>query len=336
MSMRSKATEHLKDTAHPPLGPAPRAQRIGAVSGQEAQARTVEIAGVRITHADRTMYPAVGLSKEDVARYFEAISPRMVPDVRGRPLTLVQCPGGAQTPCAYMRHLHVRSLPSLRHVTIRQKTGIGDYLVADTAESLVALAQMDVLEVHTWNARVDDLERPDRVIFDLDPGPGVAWARVVDAAHKVRLFLSKIGLTSFAKTTGGKGLHVVVPLTPHARWGDSLEFCRAVAQAMERSDPSAFTASMVKSARPGRIYVDYLRNCRAATAIALYSTRATPLATVSSPVGWDELTPQLRPDALTVQTVLSGLRRPAPDPWAGYDRVKQRLRGSTIRALQRS
>jgi DNA primase len=151
-----------------------------------------------------------------------------------------------------MRHLHVRSLPSLRHVTIRQKTGIGDYLVADTAESLVALVQMDVLEVHTWNARVDDLERPDRVIFDLDP------------------------------------------------------------------------------------YVDYLRNCRAATAIALYSTRATPLATVSSPVGWDELTPQFRPDALTVQSVLSGLRRPAPDPWGGYDSVKQRLRGSTIRALQRS
>jgi bifunctional non-homologous end joining protein LigD len=296
----------------------------------------VEVAGIRITHADHLMYPAVGVTKEDLAHYYDAIAPRMLPEVCARPLTLVQCPGGAAAPCAYMRHLRVRSLPSLRHVAIRQKAGMGDYLVADTAEALVALVQMDVLEVHTWNARVQELERPDRIVFDLDPGPGVAWSRLVDAARKIRMLLEDVDLTSFAKTTGGQGLHVVVPLTPRAGWGECLEFSRAVAHAMERSEPDAFTASMVKSVRPGRIYVDYLRNHRAASSIASYSGRAKPQATVASPVAWNELTAELRPDAFTIPSVLSALKRSAPDPWEGYGRVRQRLRSSMIGALQRS
>jgi bifunctional non-homologous end joining protein LigD len=336
MSMRSRATEHLNDTEHSLRGAAPGAARIAAARGHDGGSRTVEVGGVRITHPDRMMYPAVGLTKEDLARYYLAIAPRMLPEVRGRPLTLVQCPGGAEAPCAYMRHLRVRCLPALRHVAIRQKAGMGDYLVADTAEALVALVQMDVLEVHTWNARVEELERPDRIIFDLDPGPGVAWSRLVDAARRIRALLEDLGMRSFVKTTGGKALHVVVPLTTRASWGECLEFSRAVAQAIERSDPAAFTSSMVKSVRPGRIYVDYLRNHRAASSIAAYSGRARLQATVSYPLRWDELTGELRPEAFIIPSVLAAVGRSDPDPWEGYDRVKQRLRSSMIRDLQRS
>jgi bifunctional non-homologous end joining protein LigD len=294
-----------------------------------------EVSGVRISHADRVMYPRLGLTKEDVAKYYEAIAPHMVPDVRDRPLTLVRCPDGAEAPCAFMRHLRVWGRAPLRRVDIREKTKTGDYLLADSGEALVALAQMDVLEVHTWNARSERLEQPDRLVFDLDPGPGVAWSRVVEAAQTTRGLLDGFGLSSFAKTTGGKGLHVVVPLSPSAGWGECLEFCRAVAQSMERARPRAFTASMVKSARHGRIYVDYLRNHRAASSIASYSTRARPEATVSIPIAWDELTPELDPLAFTVKTVPSRLATLGRDPWAGYEDTGQRLRRSMLRAIRR-
>jgi len=279
------------------------------------------------------MYPRLGLTKEALARYYEAIAPRMVPHVADRPLTLVRCPDGAEAPCAYMRHLRAWGPAPLRHVAIREKTKIGDYLVADSAEALVALVQMDVLEVHTWNTRAERLEQPDRLVFDLDPGPGVVWRRVVDAAHRIRAALARVGLVSFAKTTGGKGLHVVVPLAHGASWAECLEFARGVAHTMERLDPRTFTASMVKSARPGRIYVDYLRNHRAASSIAAYSARAKPQATVSVPITWDELTPELRPEDLTVQSVIDRVEKLRRDPWEGCDETRQRLRRSMMRAV---
>jgi bifunctional non-homologous end joining protein LigD len=292
-----------------------------------------EVAGVRITHADRPMYPALALTKEDIARYYEAIAPWMVPHVSDRPLTLVRCPGGAEAPCAYMRHLHSWGPAPLRRVMIPEKTKVGEYLVADSVEALVALVQMDVLEVHTWNTRVAHLEEPDRLVFDLDPGPGVPWNRVIGAAHRVRAVLAGVGLKSFAKTTGGKGLHVVVPLAPHAGWGECLAFARAVAAAMERNDPRTFTASMVKRARKGRIYVDYLRNHRTASSIAAYSARAKPEGTVSVPVPWDELTWELRSDAFTLRNIEQRVRSWKRDPWEGYDFAKQRLRASMLRKI---
>jgi bifunctional non-homologous end joining protein LigD len=290
------------------------------------------VSGVRITHADRALYPRRHITKEDLARYYEAVAPWMVPYVRGRPLTLVRCFERADGPCAYMRHAHAWGPSELRRVRVQEKAKLGEYLVADDAAALVALAQMDVLEIHTWNSRVEAIERPDRLVFDLDPGPRVEWSAVVDAAHLVRSLLAQLELESFAKATGGSGLHVVVPIVPRVGWDESLAFARALAHAMARADPRRFTASMVKSMRAGRVYVDYLRNHRTATSIAEYSTRARPEAPVAVPVSWQELTPSLRSDAFTMTDVLDRLRA-RDDPWRGYLGMKQRLRSSMTRAL---
>lgn len=292
------------------------------------------VSGVRITHAQRALYPSRQITKADLARYYETVAPWMVPHVRGRPLTLVRCFEGADGPCAYVRHAHAWGPPQLRRVHIQEKTKLGEYLIADGAAALVALAQMDVLEIHTWNSRVESLEKPDRVVFDLDPGPRVEWSAVVDAAHLVRSLLAQLDLESFAKVTGGSGVHVVMPIAPRSGWDESLAFARALAHAMARADPRRFTASMVKSVRAGRVYVDYLRNHRTATSIAEYSTRARPNAPVAVPVSWQELTPALRSDAFSMTDVLRRLFAEKKDPWAGYESTKQRLRASMTRALE--
>ncbi len=299
----------------------------------DRRTETVEVAGVRVTHPDRVLYPARGFTKHDVARYYEAIAPWMVPHVADRPLTIVRCPAGAGAPCAYMRHAHAWGPPALRRVLIREKTKTGEYLVADSAAALVSLAQMDVLEIHTWNAHVSRLEQPDRLVFDLDPGPGVAWERVIDAARLVRELLRRLDLAGFPLLTGGVGMHVAVPLAPRAGWDEALAFARALSGAMARLDPRSFTASMVKSARAGRIYVDYLRNHRAATAVSPFSTRATPAASVAVPIAWDELAPELRSDAFSLPEVLGRVRSLRRDPWEGWEGARQRLRRSMTRTL---
>jgi len=213
-------------------------------------------------------------------------------------------------------------------VKIREKTKTGEYLVVDTLPALIGLVQIGILEIHTWNSLVADLEHPDRVVLDLDPAPDVEWRRVVEAAHDVRARLAAEGLESFPKTTGGKGLHVVVPIAPGATWDQTAEFSRGMAEAMAREQPKAYVASMAKSERTGRIFVDYLRNVRGATSVAAYSTRAKPEGPVSVPLTWDELTPRVRSDQFTIATVrerLSGLRA---DPWSRYWSVRQRLPGN--------
>jgi bifunctional non-homologous end joining protein LigD len=298
----------------------------------------VIVAGVAITHPDRAMFPSLGFTKEALARYFHDVSPWMLPHVRGRPLTLVRAPAGAEAPVAIARHApafgpSIAGLP-LRRVSIREKARTDDYLVADSAEGLVALAQLDVLEVHTCNASAACVGAPDRIVFDLDPGPGVAWERTVEAAVMIRALLARLGLTSFAKTTGCRGLHVVVPLAPRQGWDECLAVSRAVAIRLAQSDPRRFTASMVKSARTGRIYVDYLRNHRAASSIAEFSTRALRDAPVAAPVAWDELGRMRGSDVYTVETVLERVHAQQRDPWAGYAETKQRLRAGMGRAIE--
>jgi bifunctional non-homologous end joining protein LigD len=186
---------------------------------------------------------------------------------------------------------------------------------------------MGILEIHTWNARADRLEQPDRVVIDLDPDPSVPWTDVLAAARLVREGLDRLGLESFVKTTGGKGLHVVAPLMRGPGWDECAAFARAVAESLVRHDPRRFVATAAKAARKGRIFVDYLRNVRGATSIAAYSTRALPGAPVSTPLGWDELDPALRSDAFSVANLrqrLAGLKR---DPWARYGTLRQRLPG---------
>ncbi|WP_437726334.1 non-homologous end-joining DNA ligase [Sorangium sp. So ce861] len=317
-----------------------RAAPRKSAGARSRQARDAEdgdgasVAGVRLSHPDRVLYPSQGITKRELALYYESVAGWMVPQVKGRPLTLVRCPEGAESECVFMKHAKVWGPSALRRVTIQEKTKAGEYLVADSAEALVSLAQMGILEIHTWNSTTSRLEKPDRVVFDLDPDPSVAWERVIAAALLLRERLAELGLESFVKTTGGKGFHIVVPLTPSSGWDECLAFTKALAGDIARRDPKGYTIAVSKAQRKGKIFIDYLRNTRGATSVAAYSTRARPGAPVSAPLSWDELGPEVRSDRFTLRSLperLASLRR---DPWAGYGEVRQKITAAMRRALR--
>jgi len=320
----ASTAEPAESAAAPPASRGRRARR--PASSADSHPRPTEkvgagdpvVAGVRLTHADRVLYPAQGTTKLDLARFYEAIAEWILPHLVDRPTTLVRCPEGAHRPCFYQKHTGYWAPDTLRRVAIEEKKKTGEYLVVDDLPGLIGLVQIGILEIHTWSSTVRDLERPDRVVFDLDPGPDVPWARVIDGARTVRRRLQALGLEGFVKTTGGKGLHVVAPLTPGAGWKEVAAFARRVAEAIVREEPRRYVAQMARSARGGKIFIDYLRNVRGATSVAAYSTRAKPAAPVSVPLGWDELSPRRRSDHYTIVTVprrLAGLRS---DPWREY------------------
>jgi bifunctional non-homologous end joining protein LigD len=305
------------------------------------EARPV-VAGVGLSHSDRVLFGAAGATKLDLARYYESIADWILPHLVDRPLTLVRCPNGVRAAravkgvdCFYLKHSKVWTPFRLRRVRIREKTKLGEYLIADDLASLVGLVQMNVLEVHTWNSRFTTVELPDRLVIDLDPGTEVNWPSVVEAARLVRRLLEAIDLESFAKTTGGRGLHVVVPLRPKAAWDECLEFARAIADALVRRVPEVFTAHFAKLGREQRILVDYLRNNRTNTSIAAYSTRARPDATVSVPIAWSELSAARTPDRFTIGTVPQRLAKLKADPWKAYWRTRQTIPRGAVRALER-
>ena len=281
------------------------------------------MAGVPISHSDRVVFPQIGATKLDVAQYYETIGSWILPHVRDRPLTLVRCPtgaGAAAAPgeCFFVKHSKVWAPAPIRRVRIREKTKLGEYLIADSVAAVVGLVQIGVLEIHTWNSCFANVERPDRIVIDLDPGERVAWPAVVESARLVRRMLAAVDLESFVKTTGGRGLHVVVPLAPRADWSSCLEFVRAVADTLAASDPERYTARFTKSGREAQILVDYLRNNRTNTSIAAYSTRAKPTAPVSVPLAWHELSARRPPDRWTMTAVLKRLAALSDDPWRGY------------------
>ena len=292
------------------------------------------VAGVQISHPERVLYPDLKLTKLDVARYFQTVADWIVPHVAGRPLTLVRCPEGLRGECFFMKHSKVWAPAALRRVRIKEKTKLGEYLIADDIAGVVGLAQMGVLEIHTWNSKFEDVERPNRIVFDLDPGEEVEWASVVRAARLVRDTLAALQLQSWVKTTGGRGLHIVVPLTPHADWAQCLQFSRAISERFERAQPDLYTTAFSKTGREKKILVDYLRNNRTNTSIAAYSTRARKGAPVSIPLSWEELRVTLSPQSFTVLTVPKRLAKLKSDPWAGYWKCKQRLTAQLIRAVR--
>jgi bifunctional non-homologous end joining protein LigD len=254
-----------------------------------AEAKTSTVAGVRISHPDRLIYPDLDISKIQLARYYEDIADWIVPHVAGRPLTLLHCPAGLAAPCLYLKHAKAWGPSALRRVKIQEKTKVGEYLVADSIEAVVSLAQMGIVEIHTWNSTVDHIEQPNRVVWDLDPGPDVTWKQIVTAARLVREVLGTLGLTSWVKTTGGRGLHVVVPIAPARKVAECLEFSRGVADAIARTNPKLYTTTFAKAGRESKILIDYLRNNRTNTSVSAYSPRARPGATVSMPLAWNDL-----------------------------------------------
>ena len=287
--------------------------------------RETQVAGVRITNPDRVMYPQEGLTKLDLARYYETIADWVLPHVKGRPTTLVRCPEGLAEDCFYQKHTGWWAPEALRRVKIQEKTKVGDYLVVDDLPGLVGLAQIGILELHTWNSRADDVEHPDRIVMDLDPDEGLPWPRVIEAARRVRERLSADKLKSFVKTTGGKGLHVVVPLSGAPTWDAAAAYAERIATEIAGQEPRSYVAEMSKAKRRGKVFIDWLRNVRGSTSVAAYSTRAKPSAPVSVPLDWDELVPTGGPAEFTVKNLPRRLARLKADPWAAYWRTRQKL-----------
>src|SRR5438874_5515429 len=294
--------------------------------------RRETVAGVSISHPSRVLFPAARVTKLDLARYYESIADWVLPHLIDRPLTLVHCPKGIPengarkgVDCVFMKHAKLWGPSAIRRERIREKTKVGEYLVVDSLPALVSLAQMDILEIHTWNSRCARVEQPDRIVVDLDPGERVGWDAVVGAAILVRRLLETLNLASFVKTTGGRGLHVVVPLVPRADWTTCLEFVRAFAAALVRRRPAMFTERFAKIGRENKILIDYLRNNRTNTSIAAFSTRAKPHAPVSVPIGWNELSPAKPPDRFTIATVTQRLTRLRADAWKEYWTTEQRI-----------
>lgn len=329
--------EPEKPAASKAKAPARAKAGKGAAAAKTAPARTkakaarkagsADGADVVITHPDRVVYPADGMTKGDVAAYYRAIAPWLLRDIAGRPLSLVRCPDGATGQCFFQKHHGAGFGEAVHALSLRQKSGIEDYVWIDDATGLMQLVQMNVLEFHPWGATVEDPERADRLVFDLDPGEGVPWKAVCDGAREVRGRLREAGLESFLRMSGGKGLHVVVPLAPAVPWEQARDFCEAFARAMEAHAPERWLANARKAKRTGRIFLDWLRNTRGATSVASWSLRARAHATVAMPLRWEELGKFDRPGAFSPDKALQRASRLRKDPWDGIDRLRQSLPG---------
>jgi bifunctional non-homologous end joining protein LigD len=282
-----------------------------------------EIEGVRVTHSDRVLFAIEGVTKHDLADYYLKIADLMLPHIANRPLALVRCPRGSEQKCFFQKHASPGWPDLFKKVRIREKSVTDDYLYIENAAGLVAAAQMDILELHIWGAHVDKIEKPDRLVFDFDPGEGVAFEKVKEAARELRCRLQKLGLESFPLATGGKGIHVVAPLSRGHSWDEHRAFAEAMARLMAADSPARYLANMSKAKRSGKIYIDFLRNQRGATAIAPYSTRARKGAYVATPLSWNALSRLADAHPVSVKDAARLAR--AGDPWKGYAKLKQAL-----------
>ena len=286
---------------------------------------------VRLTHPDRLYWKEEGVTKQGLADYCADVWPRMGPFVVNRPLALVRCPNGVGGQCFFQKHAWRGQSAEILKPQDPKDGSDQPILAIDGLPGLLGLVQGGTLEIHPWGAQLGDLERPDFINMDLDPGPGVSWPEVIEAALEVRKRLSDAGLESFVKTSGGKGLHVVAPLKPRAEWPAVKAFTKSISDAMAADSPDRYVATMAKSKRKGKTLIDYLRNGRGATAVAPYSTRARPGAAVSMPLDWSELGEAIGPDYFTVENALNRLAG-AADPWAEFWRaarpIKRKPRGA--------
>jgi len=323
-SVKSPAKKKTPAKKAPAAQSAKPAKRTSSKS-KEADSSSAEVAGVPLTHPDRVLWEDQGLTKQELAAFYAGIADWLLPHLVDRPLTLIRCPGGAEKKCFVQRHSWAGMSSFIHRDMVPDGKSRSEVLTVRDIQGVVALVQSGVLEMHVWGATLAELERPDRLIFDFDPGNGVEWPQVIEGARAVRERLKALGLDSFVKTTGGKGLHVVVPLKPKAPWKDALAFTREIAEAMAADEPDRYTTTSVKQEREGRIFIDYLRNNREASAIAPYSTRSRPGAPVATPVAWEELSPELRPNGFTVKNLGERLASLKRDPWAEMGKVDQVL-----------
>lgn len=293
----------------------------------------IEIGGVRLSSPDKVLYPEQGITKRALAEYYLAVAEWMLPHAENRPMTLVRCPTGRQKYCFYQRHAGSGVPKQIGEFVVPNFEHSGAYLYVKDAQGLVALVQMGVLEMHPWGVRIDRPDRPDRMIFDLDPGEGMGFDEVVEAALTVRDRLQKTGMASFVKTTGGKGLHVVAPLKRRYEWKEVKGFAKAFSQSMAAAEPDRYLTKAALAERKGKIFIDYLRNDATATAVAPYSTRARAGAPVATPLDWREVKRGLDPNEFNVTTIPARLREHG-DPWRDIAKSAQRLPPDAFRGKE--
>jgi bifunctional non-homologous end joining protein LigD len=279
--------------------------------------------GVRLSNPDKILYPEQGITKSALADYYLAVADRMLPHVAFRPITMVRCPTGQGRKCFYQRHAGSGVPEQLGEAII---PGFDEpYLYISDRPGLIAMVQMGVLEMHPWGVTVERPDKADRIVFDLDPDEGLGFEDVILAAKEVRDRLAALGLVSFVKTTGGKGLHVVVPVEPTAAWREVKSFAKGVSAEMAADSPERYLTKISKAERAGRIFIDYLRNDPTSTAVAPYSTRSRAGAPVAMPLRWEQVKAGLDPCDYTVTTVPGLIRRQKGDPWAEMLEVRQTL-----------
>jgi bifunctional non-homologous end joining protein LigD len=291
------------------------------------------VAGVKLTNPDKLLYPEAKLTKRDLALYYASIGELMLPHLAQRPLTLVRCPNGWESSCFYQKHVDAAVPDVVDRVEVPESSGVGLYTMANSVSAIVALLQMGVLELHPWGSRADKLDFPDRIIFDFDPDDDLPWGDLVQAVQLIDTLLDELGLRSFLKTTGGKGLHVVVPIQRTERWDTIKGFSKAVAELLTQTFPDRFTAKISKSRREGKILVDYLRNAEGATAVAAYSARARANAPVSMPMSREELSKDVRFDHFNVRNAPARLKWQKRDPWAEFDDVRQTVTAKMMKKV---
>jgi bifunctional non-homologous end joining protein LigD len=313
----------------PTVAPQPKKQathRTRPAQAAKTQPTTNPRSTLRLTHPEKILDPESGLTKQQLADYYAAVAAHMLPHIADRPLSLVRCPEGAGKPCFFQKHV-TSMLPSgIGSIDITdKKSGKPEpYITLNTSEALISLAQLGVLEVHPWGSKNNDIEHPDRLIFDLDPDESLPWPTLTAAAAEVRKRLKKTGLESFLKLTGGKGLHIVAPIEPQLSWPEVKELAHTFVLSMERDNPTLYLTKMTKSARTGKIYLDYLRNERGATAVAPYSPRARLGAHVSLPLPWSALKEKSRP-VFSVHDLNAWRSRLRNDPWKALLSTTQQL-----------
>jgi bifunctional non-homologous end joining protein LigD len=304
-----------------PIDTFPRGRgRVGR--GRAETLSQSDVGEIKLTHPERILWPESGITKQGLADYYADIADWILPHIAGRVLSLLRCPSGTGEKCFFAKH------PWSGLSGVVQRVDVGEaepMLTLDSLAGLMSLVQAGVVEIHPWGSRADRLDRPDRLIFDLDPGEDVPWSAVITAAGAVRRRLESRGLKSFVKTSGGKGLHVVVPVEPSANWSEAKSFTASIAEAMAADQPDRYVATVAKRARRGRVFIDYLRNDPGSTAVAAYSTRSSSQASVSIPLEWDELSEGLRSDHFTVGNVRHRLAFLKRDPWQGFFTVRQRI-----------
>ena len=283
------------------------------------------LANFHLSHPDKLLYPEVNITKLDLANYYNIIAKWILPYIVKRPLTLLRCPNGQKKKCFYQRHL-TTATENLYAITLPDKTDKPEpYLYIKDRAGLMALIQLGVLEIHPWASQIDKIEKPDFITFDLDPGLDVEWKRVIEAAFFVKDHLLKLNLQSFVKTTGSKGLHVVVPIKRFYSWDKVKIFTHAFVKYLSIQSPQLIVANMNKTQRKGKIFVDYLRNQRGASSIAPYSTRIKENAAVATPLSWSELSVRIKSDTFTVKNLPQRLAKLKQDPWVDFYQLKQKL-----------